>query len=107
MAKVVSLVGRPPTGLLENTPPSQLAPQVPLRTQSRPVSMAAREGEQMWKPEYQAVKRTPPLASASMCGVCVVGWPVTPRSPTPRSSAGGAVWVGGGQGPPLPVLGWG
>jgi hypothetical protein len=87
VAKVISLVGRPPTGLFEKTPPSQLAPHVPERTQSRPVSIAARDGLHMWKPEYHAVKRTPPFASASMFGVCVVGWPVTPRSPTPRSSA--------------------
>ena len=40
------------------TPPVYLAPQVPDRTQSRPVSIAALEGEQMWKPEYHAVNRT-------------------------------------------------
>lgn len=44
--------------MFEKTPPSQLEPQVPERTQSLPVSIAAREGEQMWKPEYQAVNRT-------------------------------------------------
>ena len=85
---MISLVGRPPTGLFENTPTSHPAPQVPERTHRRPVSMAALLGEQMWKPEYQAVNRTPPFASASMLGVCVVGCPVTPKSPTPKSAKG-------------------
>ena len=86
VANVVSLVGRPPTGLFEKTPPSPV-PHVPERMQRRPVSMAAREGEQMWNPLYHAVKRTPPLARLSRCGEVMVGWPKTPRSPTPMSSA--------------------
>ena len=49
VANVVSFVGRPPFGLLLNTPPFQ-APHVPDRTHNRPVSIAARDGEQIWKP---------------------------------------------------------
>ena len=33
------------------------------------------------------VKRSPSFAILSNSGVCVVGWPYTPRSPEPRSSA--------------------
>jgi hypothetical protein len=49
---VVSLVGRPPAASELNTPPCQEAPAQPERIGIRPVSMAAREGEQTWKALY-------------------------------------------------------
>ena len=47
-AIVVSFAGSPPMASATNTPCSQ-----PERMGRRPVIMAAREGEQRWKAEYQ------------------------------------------------------
>ena len=63
LASVVSLVGRPPAASELKTPPCQEAPVQPLRTGMRPVSIAAREGEQMWNAEYHCARRRPPPAS--------------------------------------------
>ena len=49
---VVSFMGSPPAASELNTPPVQEAPAQPERMGIRPVSMAAREGEQTWKALY-------------------------------------------------------
>jgi hypothetical protein len=46
-AIVVSLAGSPPTASARKTPGTQ-----PDRIGRRPVIIAARDGEQMWNPEY-------------------------------------------------------
>ena len=66
-AIVVSFAGSPPMASATNTPCSQ-----PERMGRRPVIMAAREGEQRWKAEYQVWKTRPSLASCEMWGVRIV-----------------------------------
>lgn len=54
---VVSFSGKPEAAVDGKTPPVQLAPAQPDRIGSRPVIIAAREGEHTWKPEYLRMVR--------------------------------------------------
>jgi hypothetical protein len=54
---------------------------MPVRTGSRPVNSAARDGEHTALAESHCANRVPSRASWSMCGVRIVGWPATLMSP--------------------------
>ena len=71
---MVSFLGSPCVAEQVKTdwPPLEV-PQSPLRIGSLPVTIAAREGVQIAWAEYHWGNIVPSFASASMCGVSVVG----------------------------------
>lgn len=71
----------------------------------RPIIKAARDPVQILHPEYQVVKIFPFHANLSRLGVWVVGWPVNPTSPYPKSSMNNRTKLGrGGAGMWLSML---